>query len=207
VSAMAAAVVGDREWLLSPARAAAARRALSGELATWARQNPLEEGMPVEAARQRLGLPSVRLVAALVQPPLTVRDGRVVLAEPGERPVDQLPRQVRAGVEAVLADLARAPYAAPEAHRLRDLGLGPRELAAAVRTGALARVGESVYLTPAAVAAAAEPLRTLPQPFTLADARKAWGTSRRVAVPLLQLLDQRGTTRRLPDDSRHLLQP
>jgi selenocysteine-specific elongation factor len=207
VSALAAAVVGDREWLLSPARAAAARRALSGELATWARQNPLEEGMPVEAARQRLGLPSVRLVAALVQPPLTVRDGRVVLAEPGERPVDQLPRQVRAGVEAVLADLARAPYAAPEAHRLRDLGLGPRELAAAVRTGALARVGESVYLTPAAVAAAAEPLRTLPQPFTLADARKAWGTSRRVAVPLLQLLDQRGTTRRLPDDSRHLLQP
>jgi selenocysteine-specific elongation factor len=80
-------------------------------------------------------------------------------------------------------------------------------LAAAVRTGVLTRVGESVYLTPAAVAAAAEPLRALPQPFTLAQARQAWGTTRRVAVPLLQLLDQRGATRRLPDDSRHLLQP
>jgi selenocysteine-specific elongation factor len=207
VSALSAAVVGDREWLVSAERAVAARRALPDAVAAWARANPLEEGMPMAAARQRLGLPSARLVAALVQPPLVVRDGRVVLERPAARPVDQLPRQVRAGVDAVLADLERAPYAAPEAHRLRDLGLGPRELAAAVRTGVLARVGESVYLTPAAVAAAAEPLRALPQPFTLAEARKAWGTSRRVAVPLLQLLDQRGTTRRLPDDSRHLLQP
>jgi selenocysteine-specific elongation factor len=76
-----------------------------------------------------------------------------------------------------------------------------------VRTGALTRVGEAVYLAPAAVAAATEPLRALPQPFTLADARKAWGTTRRVAVPLLQHLDERGATRRLPDDSRLLLRP
>jgi selenocysteine-specific elongation factor len=207
LSALPREVVGDRDWLLSPQRAAAARRALPGAVSAWAAQNPLEEGMPVEAVRQRLGLPSARLVAALVQPPLAVRDGRVVLERPAARPVDQLPRQVRAGVDAVLADLERSPYAAPEAHRLRDLGLGPRELAAAVRTGVLTRVGESVYLTPAAVAAAAEPLRALPQPFTLAQARQAWGTTRRVAVPLLQLLDQRGATRRLPDDSRHLLQP
>jgi len=202
VEALAARVVGDREWLVSPARAEAARRALPGEVERWARENPLEEGLPVEAARQRLRLPSARLVAALVQPPLAVRDGRVVPA----RPADDLPRAVRVGVDAVLADLAAAPYAAPEAHRLRDLGLGPRELAAAVRTGALARVGEAVYLAPAAVASAAEPLRALPQPFTLAQARQAWGTSRRVAIPLLQHLDAQGLTRRLPDDSRHLLQ-
>jgi selenocysteine-specific elongation factor len=203
VEALARTVVNDREWLLSPSRADAARRALPAEVAAWTRDNPLEEGMPAEAARQRLRLPSARLVAALVRPPLAVRDGRVVPA----RPTDELPAPVRAGVEAVLADLAKAPYAAPEAHRLRDLGLGPRELAAAVRTGALARVGEAVYLAPAAVAGAAEPLRALPQPFTLAEARKAWGTSRRVAVPLLQHLDERGATRRLPDDSRQLLQP
>jgi len=203
VEALAARVVGDREWLLSPARAEAARRALPGEVERWTRENPLEEGLPVEAARQRLRLPSARLVAALVQPPLAVRDGRVVPA----RRADDLPGHVRAGVDAVLADLAAAPYAAPEAHRLRDLGLGPRELAAAVRTGALARVGEAVYLAPAAVAAATEPLRTLPQPFTPAQARQAWGTSRRVAIPLLQHLDAQGLTRRLPDDSRHLLHP
>ena len=203
VAALARSVVGDREWLLSPSRAEAARRALPAEVSAWARQNPLEEGMPVEAVRQRLRLPSARLVAALVRPPLAVRDGRVV---PG-RPADELPQHVRAGVDAVLADLAAAPYAAPEAHRLRDLGLGPRELAAAVRTGALARVGEAVYLAPAAVASATEPLRALPQPFTLAQARKAWGTTRRVAAPLLQHLDEQGATRRLPDDSRHLLRP
>jgi selenocysteine-specific elongation factor len=207
VTALAREVVGDRDWLVSPPRVEAARRALPGEVAAWLGENPLEEGMPVEAARQRLRLPSARLVAALVRPPLAVRDGRVVHERPAGSAVDQLPRQVRAGVEAVLADLSEAPYAAPEAHRLRDLGLGPRELAAAVRTGALARVGEAVYLTPAAVAAATEPLRALPQPFTLAEARKAWGTSRRVAVPLLQHLDEQGRTRRLPDDSRQLLRP
>jgi len=90
---------------------------------------------------------------------------------------------------------------------LTSTTLEQAKVAAAVRTGALARVGEAVYLAPAAVAAAAEPLRALPQPFTLAQARQAWGTSRRVAIPLLQHLDAQGLTRRLPDDSRHLLHP
>jgi selenocysteine-specific elongation factor len=45
-------------------------------------------------------------------------------------------------------------------------------------------------------------LAGLPQPFTLGEARRALGTTRRVAVPLLELLDRRGATRRLPDDRR-----
>ncbi|WP_216592346.1 SelB domain-containing protein, partial [Verrucosispora sioxanthis] len=40
------------------------------------------------------------------------------------------------------------------------------------------------------------------QPFTLSAARQALDTTRRVAVPLLELLDRRGLTRRLPDDAR-----
>ncbi|MFZ5872263.1 MAG: SelB C-terminal domain-containing protein, partial [Actinomycetota bacterium] len=113
-----------------------------------------------------------------------------------------LPPRVAAAVGDLAADLAAAPYAAPEAHRLRELGLGTRELATAVRLGALTRVADGVYLAPAAVQRAHEPLRDLPQPFTLADARRAWGTTRRVAVPLLELLDAEGRTRRLPDDRR-----
>jgi hypothetical protein len=50
----------------------------------------------------------------------------------------------------VLADLGRAPFAAPEAHRLAELGLGRRELAAAVRAGALLRVTDGIYLRPGA---------------------------------------------------------
>ena len=45
-------------------------------------------------------------------------------------------------------------------------------------------------------------LAGLPQPFTLSEARRALDTSRRVAVPLLELLDRAGATRRLPDDRR-----
>jgi len=45
---------------------------------------------------------------------------------------------------------------------------------------------------------AARVLAGLPQPFTTSQARQAWGTSRRVAVPLAEWLDARGITRRLP---------
>jgi selenocysteine-specific elongation factor len=50
-------------------------------------------------------------------------------------------------------------------------------------------------------------LATLPQPFTLSEARQALRTSRRVAVPLLELLDRRRLTRRLPDDRRTVADP
>ncbi len=47
-------------------------------------------------------------------------------------------------------------------------------------------------------------LAGVPAPFTLSQARSAWGTTRRVAVPLMEWLDARGVTERLPDDSRRL---
>jgi selenocysteine-specific elongation factor len=45
-------------------------------------------------------------------------------------------------------------------------------------------------------------LAGLPQPFTAAEARQALRTTRRVVIPLLELLDREGITRRLPDDRR-----
>jgi selenocysteine-specific elongation factor len=128
---------------------------------------------------------------------LVLRDGRIV----GAAGVG-LPAEIRAGVEAVRADLAGTPFLAPEAHRLAELGLGRRELAAAVRAGALLRVADGIYLLPGADDAAAAVLAGLPQPFTLSEARRALGTTRRVAVPLLELLDARARTRRGPDDRR-----
>jgi len=210
VDAVAAApgVLGDGEWLVDAAAAAPLRHRLAAEVAAAARDRPLEPGLPVEAARRRLGLPSTGLVTALLgtgeAAALELAEGR--LRERGAGASGPaLPAPVQAAVDAVLADLADAPYAAPEAHRLRELGLGSRELAAAVRAGALAKVADGVVLAPAALAGAAGPLAALPQPFTLSEARQAWGTSRRVAVPLLELLDRRGLTRKLPDARRELL--
>ena len=129
---------------------------------------------------------------------LTVRDGRVLAAEPG------LPAELAEAVAAVRVDLAAAPFAAPDADRLGELGLGRAELAAATRVGALLKVADGVYLLPGADRAAAAVLAALPQPFTLSKARQALGTSRRVAVPLLGLLDRGGLTERLPDDRRRV---
>jgi selenocysteine-specific elongation factor len=118
-----------------------------------------------------------------------------------------LPDEVARAVEKVRAELAARPFLAPEAARLAELGLGPRQIGAAVRAGALIRLADNVVLLPDAVDQAVRVLAELPQPFTLSQARQALGTTRRVAVPLLGLLDQRGATRRLPDDRRTVVPP
>ena len=115
-----------------------------------------------------------------------------------------LPAHVGAAVRAVLADLERAPFMAPEAGRLRALGLDTRAIAAAARAGLLLRVNDQIVLAPGAEAAAATRLARLPQPFTTAEARQALETTRRVAIPLLEYLDRAGITQRLPDDRRRL---
>jgi selenocysteine-specific elongation factor len=61
-----------------------------------------------------------------------------------------------------------------------------------------------VYLAPGIAEVARARLVHLSQPFTLSQARQAWGTSRRVAVPLMEWLDGQGVTTRLPDNTRRL---
>jgi selenocysteine-specific elongation factor len=119
-------------------------------------------------------------------------------------PLISLPPHVTAGVRAVLADLADTPFMAPEAGRLRELGLDTRAIGAAVRAGLLLRVTEQIVLAPGAAAEAGRVLAGLPQPFTAAEARQALGTTRRVAIPLLEFLDRAGITQRLPDDRRRV---
>jgi selenocysteine-specific elongation factor len=121
----------------------------------------------------------------------------------GARPAP-VPEPVLRAIRAVRSDLASEPFRAPEADRLRELGLDPRAIAAAARAGLLLRVSEQVVLAPGADAEAAQVLARLPQPFTTAEARKALGTTRRVAIPLLEFLDRARITERLPDDRRRL---
>jgi selenocysteine-specific elongation factor len=185
-------------WLLAPGLVAELTGRLPAVVAAWRAAHPLEPGPPVEAVRRELDLPAADLVPALVRPPLGLRDGRVVELTAG------LPEPVQRAVDAVRARLAADPFAAPEAGDLVAAGLGSRELAAAVRDGQLVRVADAVYLAPGVEEEARARLAGLPQPFTLSQARQAWGTSRRVAVPLAEWLDGRGVTQRLPDNSRRL---
>jgi len=188
-------VAGD--WLVDSKRWEAWRRRLGDEVEQWGREHPLDPGAPVEALRQALGLPDRALVEALVTPPLVARGGRVHREGQGA-----LPAPVAAAVEQIRRDLADQPFQAPEAGRLAQLGLGPREIGAAVRVGALVALADNVVLLPDAFDKALEVLAGLPQPFTASEARKALGTSRRVVVPLLEWLDRQGKTRRLPDSRR-----
>ncbi|MFF5175718.1 selenocysteine-specific translation elongation factor [Micromonospora sp. NPDC000089] len=195
-----APVAGD--WLADPDHWRRLRARLVEETTRYAREHPLEPGVPVEVLRHRLGLPDRALVEALAGPPLALRAGRVLTAGAGG-----LPEPVARAVDRVRAEYAAHQFRAPEAERLAGLGLGPREIGAAVRAGALVRLAENVVLLPNAVDDAVRVLAGLPQPFTLSAARRALDTTRRVAVPLLELLDRRGATRRLPDDAREVVTP
>jgi selenocysteine-specific elongation factor len=197
------------DWLADPDRWAALRRRLAEAVTAHARRDPLAVGMPFEAARAALGLPDRALAEALARD----ADGQLQAADGYLRPVapaaagpagPSLPPRVAAAVRAVLADLAAAPFLAPDAARLRELGLDHKAVAAAARAGLLLRVAEQVVLAPGADQRAAGVLAGLPQPFTTAEARQALGTTRRVAIPLLEYLDRAGVTQRLPDDRRRL---
>ncbi|HEX6918619.1 MAG TPA: selenocysteine-specific translation elongation factor [Actinomycetes bacterium] len=188
------------EWVADPDWWRSKQSELAELVAHEHEAHPLEHGVPVENVRQRLRLPDARLVAALTPAPLVLAAGRV--ADPRHRP--GLPDAVRAGVDVLRAELTERPFTAPEAGRLRDLRLGQRELAAAERAGLLLRVGDGLVLLPDAPERAVAALRALPQPFTVSEARQALATTRRVAVPLLELLDRLGLTDRADDGSRRV---
>ena len=159
---------------------------------------PLEPGPPADVLRRALDLPDAELLSAVVRSPFVLRDGRVVDAAAA------LPDAVQRAVDEIRARLSADPFAAPEAPELAAAGLGVRELAAAVRSGQLVRIADGVYLAPGVELVARDRLTDLGDTFTLSQARQAWGTSRRVAVPLMEWLDARGVTVRLPDNSRRL---
>ena len=186
-------VVGD--WVVSPDRATALRR----ELAAVVRKvsTSFEAGLTLTAAAQALDLPTAELAAALVEPPLRVAGGRVLPTDDG------LPPGLARALEALAHDLHDAPFAAPDAGRLRELGLDPVAVGSLARSGHVLRVGDTVLL-PGADDRAVEVLSSLPQPFTTSAARAALGTTRRVALPLLAHLDRSGRTVRLPDDRRRV---
>ena len=191
------------EWLADPGRWAELAQCLSEAVTAHAARTPLAPGLTLEAARAALRLPDRRLVEALVKPPLTVRDGLVCVALPAGLPgAPALPAAVASAVRLIRTELASAPFAAPDADRLRRLGLDLRAIAAAERAGMLLRVSDQIVLAPGADTAAAGILATLPQPFTAAAARQALQTTRRVVIPLLEYLDRAGVTVRLPDDRR-----
>ncbi|WP_033387665.1 SelB domain-containing protein [Kibdelosporangium aridum] len=183
------------EWLFDPDRFQKLRQSLLEAVREYAARHPEDPAMPKPVAAQVLGLPDRRLVEPLARASrgLGVRmlGGRLVLGP-------------RDALEKLIDDLAMEPFAAPEQPRLNELGLTAKRLNAAVARGMLIRLADGVYLRPDAIDLAKAVLTELPETFTVAQVRTALRTSRRVAVPLLELLDARGVTERLDASQRRL---
>ena len=199
VGPLAAGTIDVDDWLVSAERAATLRGRLAEVVAR--RHDPLDPGVPVATVAHDLGLPSRALVPPLVRQPLRVEAGRVFRGEE-----DGLPAPLVAALTGLRADLRDDPFAAPTADRLRELGLDHRAIAALARARRLVRLAEAVVLLPEALDVAMVRLRTLEQPFTTSDARRALGSSRRVVIPLLEHLDASGLTVRGADDRRTVAQ-
>jgi len=190
--------VGD--WVVTPEWWAARREYATEAVRRWAQDHDIAAGMPVETARQRVGLPAAELVPKLLEGTgLEVVDGLV------RPPGAGLPARVDKAIRTVEQWLAAEPFQAPQTDELGQLRLGARELAAAVRAGRLTRIADGVVLGPDALDRAAAILAALPQPFTVSEARRALGTTRRVAVPLLERLDAQRITRRAEDGTRTIV--
>jgi Elongation factor SelB, winged helix. len=195
---------GAREvagWLIAASTWRGWVSAAPEAVAGWATREPLDPAMPAAALARALRLPDPALVGPLVAAAgLTVRAGRVHAASTGASlgPAE-------AGVAAIEQRLHGEPFAAPDSDELARLGLGRRELAAAERAGRLLRIGHGIVLLPSAPDRAVGLLRDLPQPFTTSQARQALGTTRRVAIPLLEYLDAQHRTERLDPTTRRVI--
>jgi selenocysteine-specific elongation factor len=180
----------EGDWLIAPERWARWCVDLTGVVDRYSADHPLEPAIPGEEARRAIDLPDLRLLSLLAaEVGLEQVAGRI--RRPGVAPT------LGADVERLAARLDAEPFAAPERPELDELGIGRREIAAAVAAGRLLRLPQDVLLPPDAPARAMRLLAALPQPFTVSAARQALGTTRRVAIPLLEHLDARGWTRRL----------
>jgi selenocysteine-specific elongation factor len=97
----------------------------------------------------------------------------------------------------VVARLAAEPFAPPDlAEVAREEGLDHRELASMVQSGEVVRCGKVAFAASAVREAVQRlvPLAERQGTFTAAEAKEAWGTTRRFAIPLLEHLDARGIT-------------
>ena len=173
---------------------------LAAAVAAHDAADPVDPGLPLEAARRALDLPDGRLVEVVLRhgaeadrptgagagptAALTLRDGRVAaLAGAG------LPPAVRTALRrAARRPAACAPSTPPRPPGSPRSAWAPGSSASLVRNGELLRVADGVVLLPGADDRAVEVLATLGPEFTLSAARQALGTTRRVAVPLLELL-------------------
>ncbi|MDA8279990.1 MAG: selenocysteine-specific translation elongation factor [Actinomycetota bacterium] len=195
--------VGDH--LVDPGSWERWKDALLSAVDWHADSSPLRPGLSLEGARAALRLPDLGIVKALVDDSagaLEMSGG--LIGRPGLRP------RFSEAQQKVLDDLCERlrvdPLDAPSAEEIESLGLNGDILSAAASAGMVLRLPGEVVLHPSAPDVAMEILVSMEQPFTLSEARQALGTTRKVAMPLLEFLDRSKRTIRVDSQRRKIRQ-
>jgi selenocysteine-specific elongation factor len=187
-------------WLVDSDRWRRWHEQLETAVAAWHAAHPLLPGMPRQSAAAALGLPDDAMVDIIARElPSLVIDGSGVRRRDA---TPTAPPEIERELDALVGRLTAAPFDAPDAAELAAAGLTERYLALAVHDGRLVRVAAGIYLRPEAMDEAVTRLSAVEQPFTLSQARIALGTTRRTAVPLMELLDRTRRTVRIDSDRR-----
>jgi selenocysteine-specific elongation factor len=195
-------VIAVGSWLVDDEQWQSWHEQLETAVDAWAAAHPLLPGMPRQSAAAALGLPDAAMVDIIARDtPGLLIDGSGVHRRDAAPTV---PSEIERELDALVERLTTAPFDAPDAAELAAAGLTERYLALAVRDGRLVRVAAGIYLRPDAMDEAAARLSAIEQPFTLSQARIALGTTRRIAVPLMELLDRTRRTVRVDSDRREV---
>ena len=196
-------------WLVADDLAERVASSLTASLGTFHRERPLEEGVPLAAARRTV-LDEVRAYGARVDPGIADamldqldRDGVIARAATTVRLASHA---VSLGAheteldELIAAISGEHEATPPTVKQLGAQGFDPALIDAAGRAGRLIRIAPDLVLTTAmlerGVAVAHEHAS---EGMTVSALREALGTSRKYAVPLAEYLDATGVTKRVGD--------
>ncbi len=197
-------------WLVADDLAERVASSLTASLGIFHRERPLEEGVPLDAARRTV-LDEVRAYGARVVDPgiadamLDQLDREGVIARAATT-VRLASHAVSLGAheteldELIAAISGEHEATPPTVKQLGAQGFDPALIDAAGRAGRLIRIAPDLVLTTAmlerGVAVAHEHAS---EGMTVSALRKALGTSRKYAVPLAEYLDATGVTKRVGD--------
>ncbi|MDP9241608.1 MAG: selenocysteine-specific translation elongation factor [Actinomycetota bacterium] len=195
-------------WWVSGELNAAISDAVHGDFTAYHRDNPMRAGADLAFARRAISTElhraSVAAADDLVDTLLDDLLGAGVLVREGSTirlATHAVSLSGREGeVDELVERVSAAEPAPPTVNELVSGGIGADVIEAATATGRLVRVSPDLVMTPALVNRAEEIVRSSgADGLTVSAFREALGTSRKFALPLLELFDARGVTLRRGD--------
>lgn len=196
------ALDSERRLVSSPKHLTAIEDRLLAEIDRFHETAPSRRGIPRDDLRQRVSLEDLPGAFEAIVTRL-VGAGRIAGDETTLRRPDfviKIPAEQQRAVDRWLGAITRAPFGPPAP---ADFGILPETQLALTERGDLVRAADGIFFTQDALSAIESAVVALfrEQPrIALSDVRDRFGTSRKYAQAILELLDARRVTRRIGDE-------